>query len=65
MAELGWLAPVVMREDLQNLVSQGYMTAVELATYRVPTDLVSPAPATGYVVACSVFYKRRFGAPPH
>jgi hypothetical protein len=42
MAELGCPVPVVTREHLQNLVSQGYMTAVELATCRVPTDPVSP-----------------------
>jgi hypothetical protein len=31
-----------MKEHLQNLVSQGYMTAAELATYRVPDDPASP-----------------------
>jgi hypothetical protein len=57
--------PVVMREHLQNLVSQGYMRVAELATYRVPTDPASPAPVAGYVVVCSVFYERGFGAPLH
>jgi hypothetical protein len=32
MAELGWPTLVIMQEHLQILVSQGYMTAVELAT---------------------------------
>jgi hypothetical protein len=50
-AKLDWHAPVVTREHLQNLVSQGYMTTAELATYRVPTDPASPTPAAGYVVA--------------
>jgi hypothetical protein len=42
MAELGWPVSEIMAEHLQNLVSQGYMSAVELATYRVPADPVSP-----------------------
>jgi hypothetical protein len=37
--------------------SQGYMTAVELATCRVPEDPASPALAGGYIVACTVFYE--------
>jgi hypothetical protein len=41
------------------------MTAVELATYCVPADLASPAPAARYNVACSAFYERGFGMPPH
>jgi hypothetical protein len=41
------------------------MTAVELATYCVPADLASPALAAGYNVACSAFYERGFGMPPH
>jgi hypothetical protein len=57
MAELGWPVPEVTREHLQNLVSQGSITAMELATYRVPTDPTSPASVMGYVVACSTFYE--------
>jgi hypothetical protein len=45
----------VMQEHLQNLISQGSMTAVELATYRVPTDPASPTLAGGYIVTCAVF----------
>jgi hypothetical protein len=57
MVELGWPASVVTQGHLQNLVSQGYMMAVELATCRVPVDPVSPTPVVGYVVACSAFYE--------
>jgi hypothetical protein len=32
----------VTQEHLQNLVSQGYMSMAELATYDVPEDPVSP-----------------------
>jgi hypothetical protein len=41
------------------------MTAVELATCRVPEDPASPAPTGGYVMACVAFYERGFGAPLH
>jgi hypothetical protein len=47
MAELGSPASLVTQEHLQNLISQGYMTAVELATYRVPKDPTSPPPVGG------------------
>jgi hypothetical protein len=33
------------------------MTAVELATCRVPEESASPAPAGGYVMACMAFDK--------
>jgi hypothetical protein len=65
MTESGWPASEIMQEHLQNLVSLGYMTATERATCRVPVDHASPAPVGGYVVACSAFYERGFGAPPH
>jgi hypothetical protein len=65
MTESGWPASEIMQEHLQNLVSLGYMTAAERATCRVPVDHASPAPVGGYVVACSTFYERGFGAPPH
>jgi ribulose bisphosphate carboxylase small subunit len=42
MAELGWIASEVTEEHLQNLVSQGYIMAMELATCRVPEDPASP-----------------------
>jgi hypothetical protein len=50
---------------LQDLVSQGFMTMVELVTYHVPEDPASPVPAGGYIVAYTVFYERGFGAPSH
>jgi hypothetical protein len=43
MAEFSWTTSEVTKEDLQNLMSQGYMTAAELATCRVPEDPASPA----------------------
>jgi hypothetical protein len=39
--------------------------AVELATYHVFEDPVSPVPAGGYAVACAVFYERGFSVPSH
>jgi hypothetical protein len=57
MVGLGWTALEVTHEHLQNPVSQEYMIAAELATCRVPKDPVSPAPAGGYVVACTTFYE--------
>jgi hypothetical protein len=47
----------VTQVHLQSLVSQGYMTAVELATCRMPEDPISPVQAGGYVMACVVFYE--------
>jgi hypothetical protein len=41
-------------------MSQGLITAVELASCRVPKDPASPVPAQGYVVACRTFYERGF-----
>jgi hypothetical protein len=41
------------------------MTTVKLATRHVLADPASPAPVAGYVVACSEFYERGFGVPPH
>jgi hypothetical protein len=65
MAESSWSMSEVASEHLQNLVGQGYMTAVEFATCRVPEDPASPAPVGGYIVACVVFYERGFGVPSH
>jgi hypothetical protein len=50
MVELGWPMSDITAEHLQNLVSQGYMSGVELATCHVPADPTSPAPVVGYVV---------------
>jgi hypothetical protein len=41
------------------------MMTVKLATCCVLEDPVSPAPAGGYVVACTTFYERGFSAPSH
>jgi hypothetical protein len=65
MAGLGWSMSVVTLEHLQNLVSLGYMTTMELATCCVPEDPVSPVPAGGYVVAYVAFYERGLGVPSH
>jgi hypothetical protein len=65
MAELGWTASEVNQEHMQNHVSQGYMTAVELTSCCVPKDLASPVQLGGYVVACSMFYERVFGDAWH
>jgi hypothetical protein len=63
MAELGWTASEVTQEQLPNLVSQGYMIVMELATFEVSEDPVSPAPAWVYIVVCVVFYERGFCVP--
>jgi hypothetical protein len=65
MAESSCPASEVMQEHLQNLMSQRFMTAAELATYRVSEDPTSPASVGGYVVACTTFYEWRFGVPSH
>jgi hypothetical protein len=41
------------------------MIAAKLANCCVLVDPASPTPVEGYVVACSAFYERGFGAPPH
>jgi hypothetical protein len=58
MVELGWPTSEVTQEHMQNLVSYGYMTTAELATFRVPNDPASPPPMGGYVMVCVVFYER-------
>jgi hypothetical protein len=65
MPESSWPTSEVMQKHLQNLVSQGYMTMVELATCHVPEDAIYAAPVGGYVVACMAFYERGFGVPSH
>jgi hypothetical protein len=50
MSEVTW-------EQLQKLVSKGYMIAVEFATCLVPSE--------GHVVVCKAFYERGFGVPSH
>jgi hypothetical protein len=60
MAESSWPMLEVTREHMQNLVGKGYMTTVEFATYLVPADSASPAPARGYVAVCAAFFERGF-----
>jgi hypothetical protein len=54
-----------MQGHLQSLTNQGFMTAMELATYRVPEDLMFPVTMEGYVVTFVAFYERGFGVPSH
>jgi hypothetical protein len=65
MVELGWTASAVTQEHMQNLVTQGYMTVVELATCHMPEDLATPVQVGGYVVACAAFYECGFGVPSY
>jgi hypothetical protein len=50
MAVFSLLALEVTQEHLQNLMSQGYMTAAELVTYRVLEDPASPIMAGVYMI---------------
>jgi hypothetical protein len=59
MVELSRLASEIMQEHLQNLVSQGYFTVVELATCRVPADPASSALVGG--ICCGVLDVLRVG----
>jgi hypothetical protein len=52
-----WAPSEVTQTHLHDLMSQGFMTATELTTYRVLEDLASPMLAMGYVVACAAFYE--------
>jgi hypothetical protein len=61
MADLGCTVSEVSQEHLQNLMSQGYMTVVELTSCCVHEDPASPFLVGGYVVACAMFYKQIFG----
>jgi hypothetical protein len=65
MAESGWPALEVTHEYLQNLISQGYMIAAEVATCCVPEYPASLAPVGGYIVPCVVFYEQGFRVPSH
>jgi hypothetical protein len=55
----------VTQVHLQSLMSQGFMTTVELATCHVSEVLACPVLAEGYVVAFMAFYERGFGVPSH
>jgi hypothetical protein len=50
---------------LQDLMSQGFLTATELATYHVPEDPASLMPVGGYMVACMALYEHGFSVPSH
>jgi hypothetical protein len=63
MAEQHWTPSTVMLGRLQKLTKQGFMTAVELATYRVLENPVFPAPMDGYVLSFGAFYERGFSMP--
>jgi hypothetical protein len=65
MAELSWPASEARQEHLQNLMSQVYITVVELATCHVPEDPASLVLVGGYIVACAVSYERGFGVKLH
>lgn len=67
MAGQDWYKTKTNLQRLQDLVSQGFMTAAELASSRVPVALDAPEPseAEGYVVAFEAFYERGFGMPAH
>jgi hypothetical protein len=57
MVELGWSASEVTQDYLQNLVSQGYMTASKHVTCHVPEDPASHVYSEGYIMACATFYE--------
>jgi hypothetical protein len=65
MAEQDWIPSEIMQTHLQDLVSHGLMTVVELVTYRVPEDPASPTPTEGYVLAFMTFYERGFSVSSH
>jgi hypothetical protein len=50
---------------MQNLVSQGFMTAADLTTSHMPEDPASPVPVRGYIMACAAYYEQGFGVPLH
>jgi hypothetical protein len=65
MMEQDWTPSKLMKEHLQNLMSQEFMMATELATYCVPEDPVSPTLVEGYVVSFVAFYERGFDVSSH
>jgi hypothetical protein len=65
MVELGWTGSEVTQENRQNMVSQGYIRAAELVTYRMPENPTSPVQARGCVVAYATFNEQVFGMPSH
>jgi hypothetical protein len=65
MAEHDSTPSTVMQGHMQNLAKQGFMTATELMTYRVPEDPTFPVPVEGDKVSFLAFYKNRFGTPLH
>jgi hypothetical protein len=65
MAVLGWITSKVTQEDLQNLMSQGYMTVAEFMTCRMHEEPASPVQAGGHTMVCTAFYERGFGVLAH
>jgi hypothetical protein len=55
MLEQGWILSEVMLGHLQDIVSQGFLMAVEHVTCHVVEDPTSPVPAGEYMVAYMVF----------
>jgi hypothetical protein len=48
---------MVMHVHLQNLMSQGFLTVMELTVRHMPQDRLSPMPAEGYIVSIMAFYE--------
>jgi hypothetical protein len=65
MAESGWTALEVTLEHLQNLVSQRYMIAAELASCHVPKDPACPASAGGDTSWRAQRYTSKNSVCPH
>jgi hypothetical protein len=65
MAEQDWTPSTITLGHLQKIMKHGFMSVAELESYRVPEDPAFPAPAEGYVVSFTSFYKRGFSVPPH
>jgi hypothetical protein len=65
MAGSSWPMSEVTREHLQNIISKGCMTTVELATCLVPAYPETPTLVEGFVVVCAAFYEGGFGLPSH
>jgi hypothetical protein len=58
MAESSWPTLEVSWEHLQNIISKGCMTAVELAICLVPAGPECPALAEGFIVVCAAFHEQ-------
>jgi hypothetical protein len=65
MAESSWPASQLTWEYLENLISMGYLTVAEFATYLVPVGPKYLAPTKGFIVVCMAFYEWGFGLLSH